>query len=205
MARPNKYETHVAPRLGEIADWVRNGATEREIAERLDIAMSSFCEYKRVFSEFSELLKKTRDAVDGEVENALLQSALNGNTTAQIFWLKNRQPKKWRDKPAEETDDTETTVNEFLLPYAKIVYAYNPPPRRTQWSNREFPQMVRSGSAVLFNSIRYRYRPIPVYYSVRICVPTCADGFEGDESETAWEISRMTALAGMPCFCATAA
>ncbi len=109
MARPNKYETHVAPRLVEIADWVRNGATEREIAERLGIAMSSFCEYKRVFSEFSELLKKTRDAVDGEVENALLQSALNGNTTAQIFWLKNRRPKKWRDKPAEETDDTETT------------------------------------------------------------------------------------------------
>ena len=27
MARPNKYETHVAPRLGEIADLVRNGAT----------------------------------------------------------------------------------------------------------------------------------------------------------------------------------
>lgn len=109
MARPNKYETHVAPRLGEIADWVRNGATEREIAERLGIAMSSFCEYKRGFSEFSELLKKTRDAVDGEVENALLQSALNGNTTAQIFWLKNRRPKKWRDKPAEDADETDTT------------------------------------------------------------------------------------------------
>ena len=45
-----------------------------------------------------------------------------------------------------------------------------------------------------------------VDYSVRICVPTCDDGFEGKfESETAWEISRMTALAGTPCFCATAA
>lgn len=73
MARPNKYETHVAPRLGEIADWVRNGATDNEIAQRLDIGMSAFYEYKREFSEFSEVLKKTRDAVDGEVENALLR------------------------------------------------------------------------------------------------------------------------------------
>lgn len=107
MARPNKYETHVAPRLGEVADWVRNGATEREIAERLDIAMSTFCEYKKGFSEFSEVLKKTRDTVDGDVENALLQNALKGNITAQIFWLKNRRPKLWRDKPIEETAEEE--------------------------------------------------------------------------------------------------
>ena len=107
MARPNKYETHVAPRLGEVADWVRNGATEREIAERLDIAMSTFCEYKKGFSEFSEVLKKTRDTVDGDVENALLQNALKGNITAQIFWLKNRRPKLWRDKPVEETAEEE--------------------------------------------------------------------------------------------------
>lgn len=107
MARPNKYETHVAPRLGEVADWVRNGATEREIAERLDIAMSTFCEYKKGFSEFSEVLKKTRDTVDGDVENALLLNALKGNITAQIFWLKNRRPKLWRDKPIEETAEEE--------------------------------------------------------------------------------------------------
>lgn len=109
MARPNKYETHVAPRLGEVADWVRNGATEKEIAERLDIAMSTFCEYKKGFSEFSEVLKKTRDTVDGDVENALLQNALKGNITAQIFWLKNRRPKLWRDKPIEETAEEEKT------------------------------------------------------------------------------------------------
>ena len=101
MARPNKYATHVAPRFGEIEDWLRNGATEAEVARNLGIAVSTFCEYKKMFSEFSEVLKKTRDVVDGEVENALLQSALNGNTTAQMFWLKNRRPKKWRDKQVE--------------------------------------------------------------------------------------------------------
>ena len=115
MARPNKYETYVAPRLDEIADWVRNGATEKEIAERLDIAMSTFCEYKREFSEFSEVLKKTRDAVDGQVENALLQAALNGNTTAQIFWLKNRRPKQWRDKPSEEIGEKDVVGFAFRV------------------------------------------------------------------------------------------
>lgn len=112
MARPSKYETHVTPRLQEIADWVRNGASDREIAQRLNIGKSSFYGFRREFSEFSDILKKTRDAVDGEVENALLQSALNGNTTAQIFWLKNRRPKQWRDKPeAQEEDEHVTEVD----------------------------------------------------------------------------------------------
>lgn len=41
---------------------------------------------------------------DYEVENALYKAALDGNTTAIIFWLKNRKPKKWRDKPADEAE-----------------------------------------------------------------------------------------------------
>lgn len=105
MARPNKYETHVAPRLSEIGDWVRNGAADEEIIKRLRIGKSAFYQYKREFSEFSDTLKNTRDAVDGQVENALLQSALAGNTTAQIFWLKNRRPKLWRDKPIDDDNN----------------------------------------------------------------------------------------------------
>lgn len=109
MARPSKYQTHVAPRFNEIADWVRNGATDKEVANRLDIALSTFCEYKKEFSEFLEVLKKTRDVVDGEVESALLKKALAGDTTALIFWLKNRRPKQWRDKPVEDTSEEKTT------------------------------------------------------------------------------------------------
>lgn len=102
--RPSKYETCVAPRLNEVADWARNGATDKEIAARLDISTDRMCLYKKEFPEFLECLKKTREAVDGEVENALLQAALNGNTTAQIFWLKNRRPKLWRDKPLNDRE-----------------------------------------------------------------------------------------------------
>ena len=45
-------------------------------------------------------LKRGKEVVDYQVENALLNKALGGDTTAQIFWLKNRRPDKWRDKPS---------------------------------------------------------------------------------------------------------
>jgi hypothetical protein len=41
------------------------------------------------------------------VEEALLQNALKGNATAQMFWLKNRYPEKWNDKRADERDPME--------------------------------------------------------------------------------------------------
>lgn len=47
MARPSKYESHVAPRLKEVEDWLRNGATEADIARNLGIAVSTLCEYKK--------------------------------------------------------------------------------------------------------------------------------------------------------------
>ena len=41
---------------------------------------------------------------DYEVENALLKKALEGNVVAQIYWLKNRRPDKWREQPKEKVD-----------------------------------------------------------------------------------------------------
>lgn len=107
----SKYETHVAPRLEEIKDWVRNGATDREVWERLGISKDSFYEYKRNISDFSDSLKENKDFVDAKVESALLQNALKGNITAQIFWLKNRRSNKWRDKPVEETGEEDKSIS----------------------------------------------------------------------------------------------
>ena len=67
MARPSKYETHVAPRVEEIKDWVRNGATDKYIWEKLGISERSFYEYKNEFSQFSQVLKETKDYVDAQV------------------------------------------------------------------------------------------------------------------------------------------
>lgn len=114
MARPSKYETHVAPRFEEIKDWVRNGATDEEVAKRLGVAYSTLREYKTEFSAFSAVLKETKDIVDAQVENALLQNALKGNTTAQIFWLKNRRAKQWREKPVEVENNQERKLDELI-------------------------------------------------------------------------------------------
>lgn len=86
--------------------WARDGLTDEQIAKNIGITLSTFYEWKKKYSDFSESLKKGKEVVDYEVENALLSSALEGNTTAQIFWLKNRRPDKWRDKQKEEADTT---------------------------------------------------------------------------------------------------
>lgn len=86
--------------------WARDGLTDEQITKNIGITVSTFYEWKKKYPEISESLKKGKEVVDYEVENALLSSALGGNTTAQIFWLKNRRPDKWRDKQKEETDKT---------------------------------------------------------------------------------------------------
>ena len=128
-----KYETVVLPNLKLIERWKRNGASEEEIAKRLGIAYSTFNLYKSQKSELSEALKKGAEVVDTEVENTLLKRALGyeydettkerndsgelivtkvvhkqvvPDVTAQIFWLKNRCPDKWRDKTQVETSIT---------------------------------------------------------------------------------------------------
>lgn len=109
----SKYESHVAPRLEEIKDWARNGATDEDIYTRLHISKDSFYLYKRTYAEFSDVLKETKDYCDGQVENALFQAAMKGNVTAQIFWLKNRRPKKWREQPDADAGDSKKKLDEL--------------------------------------------------------------------------------------------
>lgn len=77
--------------------WARDGLTDKQIAKNIGIAESTLNEWKKKYSEFSKSLKKGKEVIDFEVENALLKNALKGDTTAQIFWLKNRKAMQWRD------------------------------------------------------------------------------------------------------------
>lgn len=132
----SKYLTHVEPKLKLIEGWARDGLTDEQIAKNLNIAYSTFKEYKNKYPAFSATLKRGKEIVDYEVENALLKRALgyeydeityeNGeevkrvtkqvapDTTAQIFWLKNRKPDKWRDKKDVEHS------GEINNPYAEL-------------------------------------------------------------------------------------
>ena len=77
----------------------RDGMTEQQIARSLRIDRSTLYRWKTEHPELAAALRKGKETVDYQVESALLQTALSGNTTAQLFWLRNRRPDKWKDKP----------------------------------------------------------------------------------------------------------
>lgn len=109
--------------------WAREGLTEEQIAHNMGINVKTLWDWKNRFAPICNALKRGKAPVDFEVENALLKKALgytyeevtedvetltNGkqrtlkrtvtkivppDTTAAIFWLKNRKPTQWRDRP----------------------------------------------------------------------------------------------------------
>ena len=114
--------------LLQLHAWAREGLTDEQIAHNIGITGRTFSDWKGRFPSISSTLKKGKAPVDIQVENALLKRALGyteeettteiieqpdgkkrkqikkvlrifpPDTTAQIFWLKNRRPDRWRDK-----------------------------------------------------------------------------------------------------------
>lgn len=119
--------------LLKIEGWARDGLVNEEISEKIGIHPSTLYDWQKKYPEIAEALKKGKEVVDRQVENALLKRALGyeyeevtkesrvkkdmkgdpisemveikkvtkevaPDTTAQIFWLKNRKPDVWRDR-----------------------------------------------------------------------------------------------------------
>lgn len=87
-----------------LAAWARDGLTDEMIAEKIGIRRETLYDWKNKFPNISNALKKGKEIVDTQVENALLEKALGGDLGAQIFWLKNRKKDKWKDKPVDSSD-----------------------------------------------------------------------------------------------------
>lgn len=158
IARISKYEewinnNEIQDKLILIEGWSRDGLTQQQIADNLGINVDTLIEYKKKYPDFSEALKKGKEVVDIEVENALFKKALGYNitvqkafklkdivyengkkvseterieyaeeeihipadTTAQIFWLKNRKKAQWRDKVEYEANTDELNKVKELL------------------------------------------------------------------------------------------
>lgn len=116
-----KYKEWLDPEgLLRIEGWARDGLVDEQIAQNIGINPATLYDWKKRYPEISKALKKGKEVVDRQVENALLKRALGyeydeitteygketkrvtkqvvPDTTAQIFWLKNRKPDQWRDK-----------------------------------------------------------------------------------------------------------
>lgn len=117
-----KYQRWLQPEgLVLLEGWARDGLTDEQIARKIGIGVSTLYEWKKRYTEIAAALEKGKEVADFQVENALLKSALGyryteaievgtskgvmqceitkevaPNVTAQIFWLKNRRPDKWR-------------------------------------------------------------------------------------------------------------
>ncbi|UXD81538.1 hypothetical protein D6890_001 [Lactococcus phage D6890] len=128
MAKAKYEEWILEEGLLKIQGWARDGLTEEQIAHNMGIAVSTLGNWKKSHLEILEALKKGKEVVDIQVENALLKRALGyefveitkeltdagllvtkevtkqqaPDTTAAIFWLKNRKPNEWRDKSQTE-------------------------------------------------------------------------------------------------------
>jgi transposase-like protein len=98
-----------------IEGWARDGLTDEQIAHNMGINPDTLYSWKKKFPEISEALKKTKEVVDREVENALYKKALSGDTTALIFWLKNRRPNDWRDRRETQLSGSVQTVPDRLV------------------------------------------------------------------------------------------
>lgn len=106
-----KYHKWLEPSgLTLITGWARSGLTDEQIASNMGITTKTLYEWKKTYSDICEALKKGKEVADFEVENALYQKALMGDTTAIIFWLKNRKPEVWRDKQ-DINANVDSTIN----------------------------------------------------------------------------------------------
>lgn len=148
-----KYQEWLEPdKLLLLEGWARDGLTDEQIAKNIGINVATLYGWKNKYDKINNALKKGKEVVDIEVENALLKKALGftakikepikvktkkqlndkgtieeehieyvdkevyipPDTTAQIFWLKNRRPDKWRDKWEIVDDNAIEKLDEIL-------------------------------------------------------------------------------------------
>lgn len=102
-----------------IEGWARDGLTDEQIAHNMGISRSTLKEWKKDYPAISAALKKSKEVVDRQVENALFKKACEGDTTAMIFWLKNRRPNDWRDKRETQlSGNVQTVPDRLVIEYA---------------------------------------------------------------------------------------
>ena len=136
--------------------WAKSGLTDEQIAKNIGINRTTLYDWKKKETNIADALKKGKEVIDFEVENALLKKALGytitikeekldkdgcvhtlekdvhipPDTTAQIFWLKNRKKEQWREKvEIVKTDEDLQNINKNISNIANLLN--NPKPNRS--------------------------------------------------------------------------
>lgn len=67
--------------LLKITGWARDGLIDKQIAHNMGVSYTSLRDWKNQFPEIAEALRKGKEVVDREVENALFKSAIGYTQT----------------------------------------------------------------------------------------------------------------------------
>ena len=83
--RPCKYDEWLdGDGLLKIQGWARDGLSEEQIAHNMGIARFTLSEWKKKFPVLADTIKKGKEVVDREVENALLKRAMGYETVEEV-------------------------------------------------------------------------------------------------------------------------
>jgi hypothetical protein len=121
VGRPSTYRPDYHPDKAHKLALL--GLNNEEIAAALDLNQDTLYDWRHKFPEFSEALNRGGVHADGEVASRLYNRTAT-ETTACIFWLKNRQRGKWRD---QQEHKHEGTISHELLVIQAIGAAVQPP------------------------------------------------------------------------------
>ncbi|WP_387690807.1 helix-turn-helix domain-containing protein [Photorhabdus sp. RM71S] len=146
MGRPTKYQEAYAEQARKLCLL---GYTDAELADFFEVSESTINKWKIDYPGFSESIKKGKQVADGNVAERLYLRAMGyvapdvdirvindqivetplekhypPDTTAAIFWLKNRQGRNWRDKQeidlsSSDGSMTPTGLNDFYADIGK--------------------------------------------------------------------------------------
>lgn len=131
--RPSSYRPEFAEQAHKLCVL---GATDIELADFFGVERTTIWRWSQVHEAFCNALKAGKEAADERVERSLYAKAIGytrdavkilqhdgepvlvpyrehvaPDTTAAIFWLKNRRPKQWRDR---QDADLDTVTNPIV-------------------------------------------------------------------------------------------
>jgi hypothetical protein len=138
---PTKYKPEYCEQATKLC---KLGSTDKQLAEFFDVDESTINEWKTVHQEFSLSIKEGKDIADAEIAHSLYHRAKGyshpedvifndkgeplivptikhyaPDSTAIIFWLKNRRPDQWRDKSEVDHKNLPTPPSHLTVTIAK--------------------------------------------------------------------------------------
>lgn len=93
--------------LEQVENLASRGLGTTQIARALGVSWDTIDRNRKRSADFEEALKRGQARGLAQVTNSLFTSATDGNVTAQIFYLKNQDPKTWKDR----VENVHATIN----------------------------------------------------------------------------------------------